>query len=232
MSIAVESKDLEALVDREKLRRPNKLDYLHYLKAQADFLCSARPTAVNIRNETDKLIQFYDGLIDRTEIELKESVDLLIAEIEKLLEQDISLNKSIGKHGAEAIIKYWSAKDPSVQKFNILTICNTGHFATAGYGTALGIIRRLHELDKIDCCYATETRPYNQGSRLTAYELAYEKINSKLICDNMVASLMRKERVHAVVVGADRLVSIRVYYSVVTTLCTTNFVVYPLLTNL
>jgi len=206
LSIAVESKDLNVLIDREKLRRLSKLDYLHYLKSQTDYLCSSRPTAVNIRNESDKLIKFYDQLIDHTEIELEQSVDMLIKEIEKLPEQDLNLNKSIGKHGADAIIDYWASKDASVQQFNVLTICNTGSLATCGYGTALGIVRRLNELDKLKCCYATETRPYNQGSRLTAYELSNEKINSKLICDNMVASLMKKETIHAVVVGADRLV--------------------------
>lgn len=127
LSIAVESTDLDSLIDKEKLRRLNKLDYLHYLKAQADYLCSARPTAVNVRNESDKLIKFYDSLIDHKEIDLKASVDLLIAEIGKLLEKDVNLNKSIGNHGAEAIIRYWSTKDASVQKFNILTICNTGN---------------------------------------------------------------------------------------------------------
>lgn len=106
------------MIDKEKLRRLNKLDYLHYLKAQTDYLCSARPTAVNVRNESDKLIKFYDSLIDLTSMDLQESVDLLIKEIEKLLEKDLNLNKSIGNYGTEAIIKYWFENDPSVQKFN------------------------------------------------------------------------------------------------------------------
>ena len=126
LSIAVESKNLDALVSKEKLRRLSKLDYLHYLQSQTNYLCEARPTAVNIRNESDKLIKFYDALIDKTEVELHESVDLLIKEIENLLKQDLILNKAIGINGAIAIIRDWEIKDPIVQKFNVLTICNTG----------------------------------------------------------------------------------------------------------
>ena len=86
-------------------------------------------------------------------------------------------------------------------------IGNTGSLATAGYGTALGVVRKLHELEKLEHCFCTETRPYNQGSRLTAYELTYEKIPSTLICDNMAACLMSRHDIGAIVVGADRVVS-------------------------
>jgi S-methyl-5-thioribose-1-phosphate isomerase len=85
-----------------------------------------------------------------------------------------------------------------------MTCCNTGSLATSGYGTALGVIRSLHKQGKLDLCIATETRPYNQGSRLTAYELMYEKIPGLLICDSMAAYKMAKGEVDAVVVGADR----------------------------
>ena len=75
----------------------------------------------------------------------------------------------------------------------ILTHCNTGSLATGGYGTALGVIRALKELGHITMAYCTETRPYNQGSRLTAYELVYEQIPAKLICDSAVSALMSTE---------------------------------------
>jgi len=73
------------------------------------------------------------------------------------------------------------------ERVTILTHCNTGSLATAGYGTALGVIRRLNEINGLDHAYCTETRPYNQGSRLTAFELVYESIPATLICDSMVA---------------------------------------------
>jgi len=79
---------------------------------------------------------------------------------------------------------------PEKSSVNILTHCNTGSLATGGYGTALGVIRALKDLGHLSKAYCTETRPYNQGSRLTAYELVYEKIPSKLICDSAVSALM------------------------------------------
>ena len=75
-------------------------------------------------------------------------------------------------------------------KVKILTHCNTGSLATGGFGTALGVIRALRDLGRLDMAFCTETRPYNQGSRLTAYELVYEKIPAKLICDSAVSALM------------------------------------------
>lgn len=125
----------------------------------------------------------------------------------KMLNDDINTNKSIGQHGAMDILKKWSDKNMSEEKIKVLTHCNTGSLATAGYGTALGVVRRLHELEKLGHCFCTETRPYNQGARLTAYELVYEKIPSTLICDSMVAYLMSQEDLGAIIVGADRVVS-------------------------
>ena len=91
------------------------------------------------------------------------------------------------------------------RKVKILTHCNTGSLATGGYGTALGVIRALHHSGRLDVAYCTETRPYNQGSRLTAYELTFDKIPAKLICDSAVSALMSAQRIDAVVVGADRI---------------------------
>ena len=91
------------------------------------------------------------------------------------------------------------------RKVKILTHCNTGSLATGGYGTALGVIRALHHSGRLDVAYCTETRPYNQGSRLTAYELTFDKIPAKLICDSAVSALMSTQRIDAVVVGADRI---------------------------
>lgn len=123
-----------------------------------------------------------------------------IEAIEAMLIKDVNDNKSIGDTGAKSILNQQSVESP----VRILTHCNTGSLATAEYGTALGVVRSLHAQKKLDHVYFTETRPYNQGARLTAYELVHEKIPSTLIADSMVAALMKTKKVNAVVVGADR----------------------------
>lgn len=138
-----------------------------------------------------------------------------------MLAKDISDNKAIGDHGAKEILLQY----PPNRMVRVLTHCNTGSLATAGYGTALGVIRSLHQLKRLgkmfaiqvrsygleysfctitEHVYCTETRPYNQGARLTAYELVHDQLPATLICDDMVAALMKSENIAAVVVGADR----------------------------
>jgi methylthioribose-1-phosphate isomerase len=126
----------------------------------------------------------------------------IIEKIEAMLKEDIETNKSIGKFGAESILGKLTGTNAT-----ILTHCNTGSLATAGYGTALGVVRRLNELQRLEHCYFTETRPYNQGGRLTGYELVYEKIPSTMVCDNMAGLLMSQRAISAIVVGADRVVA-------------------------
>lgn len=159
-----------------------------------------------------------------------------------MLQKDISDNKAIGDFGAAAILKQVTSEN-----VRILTHCNTGSLATAGYGTALGVIRSLYSSKKIgkwkisyiphqfqikhtfivfeDHVYCTETRPYNQGARLTAYELVHEKIPSTLIVDSMVAALMKARNITAVIVGADRvryIISIAPEYSFISTISSDN----------
>jgi len=102
------------------------------------------------------------------------------------------------------------AADMTYRKISVLTHCNTGSLATSGHGTALGIIRSLHKMNYLDHAFCTETRPYNQGSRLTAFELVYEKIPSTLITDSMAGALFHRKKteknISAVIVGADRVV--------------------------
>lgn len=117
-----------------------------------------------------------------------------------MLQSDIADNMAIGANGAKAILSN-TQKDSPVR---VLTHCNTGSLATAGYGTALGVVRKLHELKKLEHVYCTETRPYNQGARLTAFELVHDKLPATLVLDSMVAALLRSKNVAAVVVGADR----------------------------
>merc|ERR1711871_1092885 len=106
---------------------------------------------------------------------------------------------AIGDAGAEAILKA-SGKN----LVNVLTICNTGSLATAGYGTALGVVRSLHNKGVLKHVYACETRPYNQGARLTAFEIVKDGLPGTRICDNMASYLMSSGGVDCVVVGADR----------------------------
>lgn len=105
---------------------------------------------------------------------------------EAMLAKDIEDNHSIGTNGANAILA--SAEGTLVR---VLTHCNTGSLATAGYGTALGVVRKVHELNRLEHVYCTETRPYNQGARLTAFELVHDKLPATLIIDSMVAALFK-----------------------------------------
>lgn len=155
---------------------------------------TSRPTAVNLSDAARKL----RAVVEKAE----EPVKAYIEAAEHMLEDDVADNKAIGQHGAE-----WLTKDlADGEKISVLTHCNTGSLATAGYGTALGIIRSLHVLGRLEHAYCTETRPYNQGSRLTAYELAHDLPTgmATLITDSMAASLMRSRKIAAVIVGADR----------------------------
>jgi methylthioribose-1-phosphate isomerase len=127
-------------------------------------------------------------------------IDEIIGFIEQFLERDLADNRSIGRHGAEAICQ----TNTNQQKLNVLTHCNTGSLATVGFGTALGVIRQLAADNVLQLAYFTETRPYNQGSRLTAYELVHDHIPHTMICDSMAGLLMQTQPIHAVVVGADR----------------------------
>ena len=160
---------------------------------------TARPTAVNMADATKTIIDYSISLVEKQN-QLDIFVDEILKFMEKYLENDLSDNRSIGRFGAEAIRRY----HPNIEKLTVLTHCNTGSLATVGFGTALGVIRQLLTENSLELAYFTETRPYNQGSRLTAYEMVHDRIPHTMICDSMAGLLMRTRRVHAVVVGADR----------------------------
>jgi methylthioribose-1-phosphate isomerase len=172
----------------------------NFLKDSLEYLKTSRPTAVNLFDAAAKLW----ALIESTAKEAKEPATVVYAYIEaaeKMLVDDVQDNKNIGRLGAEYITNH--VKDKG--EIAVLTHCNTGSLATAGWGTALGIIRDLHANGQLKHAYCTETRPYNQGSRLTAYELVYENIPATLICDSMASALLKQNpQVQAIVVGADR----------------------------
>ncbi|CAL1284668.1 unnamed protein product [Larinioides sclopetarius] len=176
-------------------------DELHeFLIKNLNYLLTSRPTAVNLGQVVKLITDLSEKYLkddSLTEIGMKER---LLTEMEKLLSSDIRINKLIGEYGGKHILENCS------KPISILTHCNTGSLATAGYGTALGVIRWLHQNNNLHHAFCTETRPYNQGARLTAYELVHDKVPSTLICDSMVASLMKSGKVSAVIVGADRVV--------------------------
>ena len=171
-----------------------------YVESSFQYLLTARPTAVNIMESAKRFSRLLSGMGDGIAVEAAK--DKVVTEIEQMLDDDVQANRRIGDYGAEDIVRNMSRS-----KAVILTHCNTGSLATAGYGTALGVIRSLHAMKKLEHVYCSETRPYNQGARLTAYELVYENIPSTLICDSMGSLLMKEKEITAVVVGADRTVS-------------------------
>ncbi|XP_068631496.1 methylthioribose-1-phosphate isomerase [Battus philenor] len=191
---------LSLAVELLKDDNSNKINMRQEIEGKLNYLISARPTAVNIKIAADELINLANNMSADENISPDIFKERFINYIENMLVKDIQDNKAIGKFGCETIIKSLEG-DGQVR---VLTHCNTGSLATAGYGTALGVIRSLHESKRLDHVYCTETRPYNQGARLTAYELVHEKIPATLIVDSMVAALMRTKKITAVVVGADR----------------------------
>ncbi|XP_046983040.1 methylthioribose-1-phosphate isomerase isoform X1 [Schistocerca americana] len=193
LSLAVELLG-ETFDDKKVLRQE--------VEGKLNYLVSARPTAVNMKLAAEELIALINSLGADDSIGPEEMKARFVDAIEAMLARDISDNRRIGELGAQAVVS--AQVCGSSDKLRVLTHCNTGSLATAGYGTALGIIRALHAIGKLDHVYCTETRPYNQGARLTAYELVHEQIPATLVCDSMVAALMKVRSISAVVVGADR----------------------------
>jgi len=154
------------------------------------FLDSARPTARNLLWALERMRGVAEANRHRPLSGIKK---ILLAEAHAIRKEDIRMCRSIGRHGRDLI------KNGS----NVLTHCNAGGLATAGYGTALGVI--FSSKNKIKRVFVDETRPVLQGARLTAWELTEAGVPAVLICDNMAASLMAKKEIDAVVVGADRI---------------------------
>lgn len=170
-----------------------------------DYLKESRPTAVDLTNAINQLkahIREVGSAASKEKI-----ITAFIEEAEKIFAKDLQTNLSIGDFGAEWLRALGASES---QQISVLTHCNTGSLATSGHGTALGIIRTLQAKGLLQHAFCTETRPYNQGSRLTAFELVYEGIPSTLITDSMAASLFRNRKqeknIAAVIVGADRVV--------------------------
>jgi len=169
----------------------NYNDFVDAFKQVCDVLAETRPTAVNLCWALERMQSLVRANPDQPVENLKVGLEY---EAMAIHDEDIRINMSMGKHGAELL--------PGEAR--ILTHCNAGALATAGYGTALGVIRAAVAAGKQITVLADETRPFLQGSRLTAWELQQDQIPTILICDNMAGSLMAKGAIDAVIVGADR----------------------------
>ena len=154
------------------------------LEQASKTLAASRPTAVNLFWALDRIAALQTN-----------DFETILAEAQAIEREDLEMNRAIGRHGAELV----------PQNANILTVCNTGGLATAGHGTALGVIRTAHEQGKNIHIYTCETRPRMQGLRLTAYELSKDGIPFHSIADGAAASLMRAGKVDLVIAGADRI---------------------------
>ena len=165
------------------------------LKRDLDQACGVigktRPTAVNLFWAIRRMQEKFERVRIRPIAQIKHE---LIEEAKRMHAEDIAANQAMGRHGATLM--------PS--SGGVLTHCNAGALATAGYGTALGVIRAAVEAGKKIHVYADETRPFLQGSRLTAWELMKDGIPTTVISDNMAGVMMQQGKIGAIVVGADR----------------------------
>ncbi len=166
------------------------------LHADFDLICTTlaqtRPTAVNLFWAIDRMKKLYLQVKDKPVEEIR---PILIREAKQIYLEDIAINQAIGRNGADLV--------PDGK--TVLTHCNAGALATAGFGTALGVIRAAVEAGKRIDVFADETRPFLQGSRLTVWELQQDGISATLITDNMAGHFLKSGRIGCVVVGADRI---------------------------
>ena len=155
-------------------------------------MAQTRPTAVNLFWAIERMRACAEPYLDGPLRPLQEA---LTAEAHRLWREDIDINRRIGEHGLPLV----------PPQSTILTHCNAGALATAGYGTALGVIRAAHFADRHIQVFADETRPFLQGARLTTWELQRDDIPVTLITDNMAAYFMREGKIDLIIVGADRI---------------------------
>jgi methylthioribose-1-phosphate isomerase len=178
---------LQALV----LRQMSRMDFDAGLEKAFTVLAESRPTAVNLFWALARMRRVWQASQTRS---VSEIADILLAEAHEVSAEDVRINRAMGSFGAALL------KDGD----RVLTHCNAGALATAGHGTALGVIRSAVESGKRISVIADETRPFLQGARLTAWEMVQENIPVTLITDNMAGHLMSHGEVDAVIVGTDR----------------------------
>ncbi len=171
-------------------------EWLQEIDAAATRISAARPTAVNLSWGAEKARDFAHRQISAG-VGLSKAKQALVDFAKQMAADDEKTNRAIGVNGAALLMP----------GSNVLTICNAGSLATAYFGTALGVVYEAYGQGKIDHVWALETRPVNQGARLTTWELKCAGIPSALIADSMAASVMAQGWVDAILVGADRICS-------------------------
>ena len=169
----------------------NRADFDKFVKEKGEYLKSSRPTAVNLMWAVDKQLE----MLADTALSVEEMTKKLIDNAVKMENEDIEINKKMGDFGAEVVPKGGT----------VLTHCNAGALATVGYGTALGVIRSAYAKDPTIKVFADETRPRQQGARLTTWELTEDGIDTTLITDGMCSYFMNKKMIDVVITGADRI---------------------------
>jgi methylthioribose-1-phosphate isomerase len=174
----------------------SKAENINDLRQEFDDICDVigktRPTAVNLFWAIRRMREKFELLSGKPIAQIKQSVS---EEAQRMHAEDIAANQAMGRHGAALM--------PA--SGGVLTHCNAGALATCGYGTALGVIRAAIEQGKKIHVYADETRPFLQGSRLTAWELMKDGIPTTVISDNMAGAMMKQGKIGAIIVGADRI---------------------------
>ncbi|CAP30707.1 Protein CBG11572 [Caenorhabditis briggsae] len=165
------------------------------IREKIEYLITSRPTAVDLRNSVTGLIPILEteGITDDEKLAKCQEYLLNVYTAEKLQNRILLWNAY-----QELLTAF-----PGKEKFTVMTICNTGSLATVSWGTALGVIRALHSENRLNLAYVLETRPYNQGIRLTATELLHGQVPFKLITDSMAAWAMKNHQLDCVLVGAD-----------------------------
>ena len=175
-------------------RIASRRDLMTHLAAVAELLTHTRPTAVNLFWAVERMLR----VAQRASGSVSTVRETLWREACAIRDEDVASCMAIGEHGLRAL-----PKTPA--RLRLLTHCNAGALATAGYGTALGVVRSAWNAGRLERVFADETRPRLQGARLTAWELTRENIPVTVIADNMAAHCMRQGMIDAVVVGADRI---------------------------
>ncbi|HAF44049.1 MAG: S-methyl-5-thioribose-1-phosphate isomerase [Sideroxydans sp. GWF2_59_14] len=178
-------------LEAQHLQEKSADDFKSGMEAGFTVLAASRPTAVNLFWALQRMRKVWESVAAQTTQQIAQR---LLAEAHEILAEDIRINKAMGAHGAALL------KDGA----RVLTHCNAGALATAGWGTALGVFRSAVEAGKKISVIADETRPFLQGARLTAWEMVQENIPVTLITDNMSGHLMAHGEIDAVVVGTDR----------------------------
>jgi methylthioribose-1-phosphate isomerase len=178
-------------LEARRVRDAGKPEFQVALSQAFTVLTTSRPTAVNLAWALARMRKMWESVAGESNASVAER---LLAEANNILREDLAINRALGRHGAELI----------ADGARVMTHCNAGALATAGYGTALGVIRSAVEAGKKLSVLANETRPFLQGARLTAWELIQEGIPVTLVADSAAAHLMARGRVDSVIVGADR----------------------------